>query len=986
MNNQPSRSGAKQPVEPTAPPISPYPRATMRLQFSTSFPFSAAADLVPDLAAMGISHLYASPILAAREGSTHGYDIVDHNTLNEEFGGRAEFDRLVDALHRYGMGLIIDFVPNHMGVGYNDNAWWLNVLEWGEHSPYAGFFDIDWRSSEQTLRGKVLVPVLGEPYGTILESGQLRLAFSREDGGFSVHYYEHRFPVSPRHYGPILNEVMDTYGATTDEHTTALADLSRGFGRLRQGRSAAAQAVAIQRASELKGALAEMVREDDDLAAAIDTVCAAWNGTVGDPRSFDRLHRLLERQAYRLAYWRLAANEINYRRFFDINDLAAIRMERPAVFEITHQLVFRLIHEGAVQGIRLDHIDGLLDPKQYLARLQDAAAYRLVGRGGPPAEHREAVLDQPLYVVVEKILAHHEHLRADWAVSGTTGYDHMAVVNAVLTDPAGEDPLTRTYEDFIGDRRDFERLVIDAKYRTMQETLSSELNVLANRLSRLAKRHRRTRDLSRLALRTALMDIVAHFPVYRSYADSRGVSDADRRDIEWAAGRARSAARTVDTTAYDFVQAVLTGDLLEHYPGQFRRREVVDLAMKIQQFTAPVMAKSVEDTAYYRDARFVARNEVGAEPDQFYASVQAFHYANRARLDEHPFAMVTTATHDHKRGEDVRARLAVLSELPALWAEWIERMAEYGSVFVTPRDEGPAPTLRDQYLLLQTVVGTWPMDLSGPEFPGLDEYRERIQAYAIKAVREAKLETSWTRSDAEYETALRRYVDGLLNPARSSTMLRVIGEIVSQLLVPGAVNGLSQKLLTLTVPGVPDLYQGTDGWDLSLVDPDNRRPVDFDLRRRWISRTAEAPDARARRLLDGWRSGEIKHVVVRAALRLRKEVPDVFAAGDYEPLEIAGERADHLIAYARRGAGTTVVVAVPRCVAPLVADTDVPHVPPERWGDTRILLPDSPAGEISDRISEDAVAPIRTADGPALPAQTVFRRLPVALLVYRAEE
>ncbi|MEX2442412.1 MAG: malto-oligosyltrehalose synthase [Alkalispirochaeta sp.] len=964
------------------PLLPPYPRATIRLQFSSSFTFGAAAEIVPDLSRMGFSHVYASPILEARVGSTHGYDIVNHNQLNREFGGDAEFATLVSTLHDYGMGLIIDFVPNHMGVGYSDNAWWLNVLEWGQHSPYSEFFDIDWNSSEQTLKGKVLVPVLGEPYGIILESEQLRLAFDRRRGSFSVHYYEHRFPLHPRDYRVILEECtaeLSHQGSLQQE----TAELAGAFRKLRAARSASAQAVVIQRGEELKRGLAALVERESEVGDALDRVCTTWNGTEGTPRSFDRLHKLLERQAYRLSYWRLAANEINYRRFFDINDLAAVRMERGEVFEITHQLVLRLVNEGAVQGIRLDHVDGLLDPRQYLERLQESAAYRLIGRGGPPFEPREAALDQPLYVVAEKILAHHEELRTDWATSGTTGYDHMAVVNEVLTDPAGEEPLTRVYEHFVQESRDFDRLVLDAKYRTMQETLASELNILANRMSRLAKRHRRTRDLSRLGLRRALMDIVANFPVYRSYVDKSGVSDADRRDIEWAVARARRAARTVDTTAYDFVLAVLTTDLLTQYPGQFRRREVVELAMKIQQFTAPVMAKSVEDTAYYRDVRFVARNEVGAEPERFFASVQGFHYSARARLERHPFAMVTTATHDHKRGEDVRARLAAISEVPGTWEEWTKRMAEYGEVFTTTRDEGPAPSLQDQYMLLQTIVGTWPFDLRGPEYEGIDEYHRRITNYAIKAAREAKLETSWTRPDEQYEDALERFIAAILNPKRSSTMLRVIAEMVDSVILPGTVNSLSQKLLTLTVPGVPDVYQGTDGWDFSLVDPDNRRPVDFTLRRQWLSAGTShrgEPAQHCHRVLREWRTGEIKHTVVRRTLSLRKRRADLFAAGDYLPLTVEGAQADRILAFARLFRGTIALVVVPRLVAPLLHGSQLPLVPPERWEDTRIVVPDGPMERFINEFTGETSAVTALAEERTIAVSHILATFPVALL------
>lgn len=917
-------------------PVPPYPRATMRVQLSQTMRFPDVTRIVPYMARLGVSHLYASPLLAARKGSTHGYDIVDHNRLNPEFGTAEEFSTMIEALHTHGMGLIIDFVPNHMGVGYSDNAWWLNVLEWGRSSPYAEFFDIDWSPSEQTLRNKVLIPVLGDQYGTVLENGELTLAFDWDQGALSVHYYEHRFPIAPAHYALLIEETAQR------ENSAHLREIAAQFRNIKRGRSASAQALVIRRAEELRRRLADMAARTPAYRSALDETCAHWNGTAGDARSMDRLHRLLERQAYRLAYWRLASNEINYRRFFDINDLAAVRMERPEVFEITHELILSMVRDGIVQGIRLDHVDGLFDPRGYLTRLQDAAAYRLIGASSAaPAAGVELTLDQPLYVVAEKILAPHESLRDDWPISGTTGYDHMALVNELQTDPSGEEELTAALERFTGEKRSFEDVVIAAKYRTMQETLASELNVLANRMSRLAKRSRRTRDFSRLALRNALMDTVAHFPVYRTYVDGSTIDDADRRDIEWAVARGRRHAQAVDTSAYDFVQAVLTTDILDRYPGEFRRREVVELAMKVQQFTSPVMAKSFEDTAFYRDARLISRNEVGSEPDRFYTTVAGFHFACKRRREELPFAMLATATHDHKRGEDVRARLAVISELAGEWATWVERIREYTSGLVSGTEDAPAPTRREQYFLIQTMVGAWPIGLSAPDWNGIESYRDRLVAYAHKAAREAKLDTSWTAPDEEYEAAVTRYIHAILNPSRSPTLLRTISAFVERITVPGIINSLAQKLLTLTVPGVPDLYQGTDGWDYSLVDPDNRRAVDFAAR-----------DAELEAILRGdyhsisqdritWRTGRVKQAVIARVLALRSERPDLFAGGSYEPLETRGTHADRVVAFLRRWQKTAMIVAVPRLPTALLDPaTDDPHIPAAAWLDTEIILPE----------------------------------------------
>jgi len=999
--------------------IPPYPRATFRLQLSADMTFTDAAALVPYLSSLGVSHLYTSPILAARTGSTHGYDIVDHNRLNPELGTEEAFLALVETLHRHGMGLVVDFVPNHMGVGYSDNEWWLNVLEWGRYSPYASFFDIDWNSSEQSLRGKVLIPVLGDQYGNVLEGGELSLQFDAPRGAFGIRYYEHTFPVAPRHYFDLLRDLADA-GTPAGESplperlVEEIGELAGSFRAIGPGKqSASRQALLVRRADELRGALARLVSASPELGSAINRLCTRWNGTVGDERSFDRLHKLLERQSYRLAYWRLASNEINYRRFFDINDLAAIRMEVPEVFEITHQLILRYIGSGAIQGLRLDHVDGLLDPKGYLDRLQEAAAYRLLGRRPSEpdeARHLAGSIDDPLYVVVEKILARHETLRRDWQTSGTTGYDHMARVSELFFEPSAEASLTAAYERFTGTRRDFAARVLEAKRRTMRETLASELNVLANRLSRLAKRSRKTRDLSRLALRSALTEIVARFPVYRSYVDASGPRDEDLRDIEWAVASARKAAETVDTSAYDFIHLVLTTEILERYPGEFKRREVVELAMKVQQFTAPVMAKSFEDTAFYRDARFVGRNEVGAEPEFLYISPQGFHYTCTQRLERSPFAMIGTATHDHKRGEDLRARLNVLSEIPDRWTEWTERFAEYSGAFATahpsggpsgavepspgdaddaPGDTRTVPDLNDRYFLLQTIVGAWPLDLNGPEYTGIDRFRERIAAYAVKAIREAKVHTSWTAVDDEYEQGVARFIEGILNPKRSPTIVRFLEEIAMEIAPAGAVNALGQKLLTLTVPGVPDIYQGTERWDFSLVDPDNRRTPDVAERAAFLEGISpeEAPHPGfVETLCHAWRTGEIKHYIVARTLRYRQAHPDLFALGAYEPLEVIGAHADRVVAFRRIFGEEQAIVVVPRFLAAPLSRSDSSIRPdPAFWGDTSVRIPAHPPLHLSNVF--DGSTPEEAVDGESvtLPVGQILAHTPVALIAAAAK-
>ncbi|MFW6337296.1 MAG: malto-oligosyltrehalose synthase [Alkalispirochaetaceae bacterium] len=952
-------------VESAGPP--PYPRATMRLQFHEGFTFEEAKTLVPYMADLGISHVYASPLLQARPGSTHGYDIVDHNTINREIGDRTSLQEFVDALHARGMGLILDFVPNHMGVGYADNDWWLHVLEWGEASPYAQFFDIDWRPAEESLRGKVLLPVLGERYGAVLEGGELLLRFLPREGAFSVFYYEHRFPISPHHYAELLRKGAEL----VPRAEPSLRPLIREFGNLsKKPRGRKHRSGALKRAEELKGALSRLAASEADVAAACEAACSHYNGEPGEPRSFDELHRLLDAQAYRASYWRLAANEINYRRFFDINDLAGIRVEEPEVMSITHHLIYQLMQDRVIQGLRLDHIDGLRDPKGYLERLQEAAGFRTLGAGrvqGAPGY--ETPLDQPFYVVVEKILAHHEQLREDWPVSGTTGYEFLAQVGELLTSPTSEESLDRIYREFLGEAEEFGTLVQECKYRVMNETLLSELNVLGNQFNRLAKKSRKTRDFSRGGLRRALYEIAARFPVYRTYVDEAGCSEEDRRYIDWAVAQAKKASTMADRTVFDFVHSVLTTEIVDELPRSFRRSDVTSLAMRFQQFTAPVTAKSVEDTAFYRYHRLVSRNEVGGDPERLYASPQAFHIANRNRLSRFPFSMIASATHDHKRGEDVRARLNVISELPGEWEQLIRRIEELSELYLTETEEEPAPSKNDRYLIYQTILGTWPLELGPPDYQGLGEYTERLVGYLTKALRESKVHTSWTNVDEEYERAAEHYLRSLLNPKGSTVILRTFHEGAETLFLPGVVNSLTQTLLKLTVPGVPDIYRGTELWDFTLVDPDNRRPVDFDRRREYLN-GIQSGRFEPGELLADWRSGAIKEYVIYKALSYRKAHPDTFASGAYEPLEATGTEAERLVAFRR---GEECLVVVPRLVAPLLSDAETPL--PRGWEETRIEVPGG--GERYREIFTGRTVEAR--DG-ALVVRELLSEFPLALL------
>jgi (1->4)-alpha-D-glucan 1-alpha-D-glucosylmutase len=889
------------------------PRATYRVQLHADFDFDAAAAIVPYLAELGISHLYVSPITMARPGSRHGYDVVDHARVNPELGGEAGLERLCRALRAGHMGLLLDFVPNHMGVGGADNPAWLDVLQWGRESSYADWMDIDWHPAEETLAGKLLVPFLGAPYAEVLESGELQLRFDA-GGDWSVWYHEHRFPICPRSYGAILGKAPGrSLGAAF-----ALANQVR--------RAPPGEAVAA--AGTLKSELARLAATPAG-GEALEAATAALAGRPGAPRSFRMLHRLLEQQVYRLSYWRVAADEINYRRFFDINDLAGLRVEDERVFARVHALLFALLRDGKADGVRLDHVDGLYDPAGYCRRLQEEAGRNL---GAGPGE-------RPLYLLVEKILAPFERVPESWPVHGTTGYDFMAQATGVFIAEESERSLTRIYARFVPGATDFESELERAKPQILRNNLSSEFTVLARRLTRLAKRHPRTRDFTYQAIREALTDITARFPVYRTYIAEGPPADTDERYVTWATRRAVKAPGLVDDTVYEFIRSVL---LVRWRPDDGETREsaeIREIARKFQQLTGPVMAKSMEDTAFYRHTRFVALNEVGSEPSRWGVSVAGFHHEAAARGDAAPGAMLATASHDHKRGEDVRARLAVLSEMPREWAHSLRRFSRLNRSRRRSVADAPAPSRSAEYLYYQTVLGAWPMNLSTGDARAMTAFAERIEAYMIKAAREAKLHTHWARPDEAYETGMREFVRATLDPGRSAAFLRDMQRLVERVAPPGAINGLAQAVLKYTAPGVPDLYQGTELWDLSLVDPDNRRPVDYDTR---IAAFVQAGAGDLRGLLPGWRDGRIKLALIAALLAARRRRPELFAGGSYAPVEAAGPAAQRLLAFIRRHGEQALLVVVPRLSAHAVTDEATLQLDAGAWADT-VLAPEAEA-------------------------------------------
>lgn len=851
------------------------PRATYRLQFRDGMTFERAAEIVPYLADLGASHLYASPMFTAAPGSTHGYDVADHQALDPALGGEAGFARLAEALRRHELGLLLDIVPNHMAVS-TANPWWRDVLKHGRASAFSNHFDIDWQAA------KLLLPVLGEPYGEALEEGKFALKLDEQSGEPVFSYYDLSLPFAPASVEAFL---VGESGSASDR--TSLEQ-------------------AIQPANADK----------------------------------NLLHQVHEAQIWRLAYWRLAREALTYRRFFEIADLIGVRVEDAAVFADVHSLALKLVREGIVDGLRIDHIDGLADPKAYLAAVREASG-----------------LD---YVVVEKILGPGEELRGGWACAGTTGYEMARLITALQVEPAGRAAMTREWCNFTGDDPDFHHQVLAAKRRILTVNLAGELDALVRLAHSLAVEDIATRDFGKDALRLAIVELAANLPVYRTYIDASGPSEEDRALIERAAGRVEHGREVEDDRVIAFIASLL----LDPAAGSRSRSEFVT---RFQQTTGPLMAKAVEDTVFYRYNRLIALNEVGAEPDEFGISADAFHVAMKRRAETWPYALSATSTHDTKRGEDARARLAVLSEMPEEWVAAVSRWHEGARDLRKDLPRGPAPSRSTEWLFYQALAGAWPADLSLQDEAGLQELAERLVAFMTKALREAKRQTSWTDQNEPYEAAVEAYVRGVFSPERRS-FLREIRALIAAIEPAGIVNSLAQLALKLTLPGVPDIYQGCEILDYSMVDPDNRRPVDFNLRQDLLEDVRELSPAQA---MERWREGLPKLWLTERLLQLRRAEPDLFNRGGYEAVDVTGDEAAHVLAFCRAAGDKKLIVAVPRLV--------LRHCEPERhswianaFSRTMLVLSDGPAS-------------YRTLNGEAfaegkIPLSALWRDLPVAVL------
>ena len=985
-----------------APAQRRIPRATYRLQFNPNFTFADAQAQIAYLHALGISDCYASPIFQSASGSMHGYDICDHSQLRDVLGGEADFDAFAAALRASGMGLILDIVPNHMGIGDSCNPWWSDVLENGPGSTYASYFDIDWQPVRPELENKVLLPLLEDQYGTVLEAGKLRLAY--EDGAFTIFYYATRLPVAPRTYRYILRHTLEWLEQQLDGEHAYVQELQSILTAIHYlpPRLALPPDKRAERNREkeiIKRRLAALVTNAPAVQTALHATLRAFNGDTSDPTSFDLLDKLLEEQAYRPAYWRVAAEEINYRRFFDINELAAIRVEHPEVFQATHALTLRLLADGKATGLRIDHPDGLWDPPRYFRQLQESYAKLVASRRDASWQHSQAAdcmtPEQHPYVVAEKILASGETLPHSWVVDGTTGYDFLNAVNGLFVQRENAAVFQTTYSHFIGDATSIGQLTNSAKKMIMLVSLASEINELSQQLERIAECNRRYRDFTLGSLTFAIREVIACLPIYRTYMTGpESVTPRDRTAIEAAVAEAKKRNPRTAEAIFDFLLDTLLFRNVERFAAE-DRAHLTDFVMKFQQLSGPVMAKGVEDTVFYRYNRLVSLNEVGGHPEHFGTTLADFHEQNAARQQHWPHAMLASSTHDTKRSEDVRARINVLSELPAAWLAGLARWAECNAGKKTPVDGELAPDANDEYLLYQTLLGVWPFELLGEAgaTPPPGELIERVAAYMLKATKEAKVHTSWVNPNTAYDSAMRDFVYAVLAETGTSPFWELMLPLLRQVAFYGQFNALSQVLLKLTSPGVPDIYQGNELWDFSLVDPDNRRPVDYAQRRVLLmhlkERIAHAGSDRvslAQEVLRNSHDGRIKLYLTERALDLRRAQPDLFAFGSYVPLEAQGARRGHVCAFARQYGSAVALTVAPRWFASLCGGQLEPPLGAAAWGNTRLALPAEQVGWRYEHVLTGEILRVSWQDGQAgLPLAALCRNFPVALLT-RLEE
>jgi len=1001
------------------------PIATYRLQFNREFKFVRAKEIVHYLSDLGISDIYASPYFKAKEGSLHGYDIVDPNRLNPEVGTEDDYNGLIDELRKFGMGQILDIVPNHMCVLTKDNLWWRDVLENGISSAYENFFDIDWEPVKKELRNKVLLPILGDQYGKVLENQEIKLSF--EDGAFFIYYYDNKFPIRPQTYTLVLEHQIDELKNLLSGENLHLMELLSIITALKHlppyTETEHEKMSERQREKEVtKKRLGNLYNESPEIRIFIDQNIKLFNGIKGEPGSFDLLDRLLSEQLYRLSYWRVATEEINYRRFFDINELASIRMENPVVFEETHKLIFKLIREGKVTGLRVDHPDGLYNPLEYFQRLQRGCflCLRLVHLGMVKEDIPSNVLEslkkndslyfphtdvesgieseileqynqissadpkfKPFYIVGEKILIRDERMPEDWPIFSTTGYVFLNTLNGIFVDTENMKAFEEIYTRSIKAKLNYHEIIYEKKKLITHVSMASEINTLGYYLNRLSEKNRHTRDFTLNSLTSAIVEVIAFFPVYRTYSNATGINERDRRYIELAVSKSKKKNPAISGFIFDFLKDVLLLNYSESF-SDADKKEWIDFVMRFQQITGPVMAKGLEDTAFYIYNRLVSLNEVGGSPDRFGTSLETFHGKNIERIKFWPNALIATSTHDTKRSEDVRARINVLSETPEEWWKCLINWRRLNKKKKPVVEGQRVPDENEEYLLYQTLIGVWPAgSINEAEY---DVLKKRIKDYMLKAIREAKVNTSWISPNTIYEDALLIFIEKVMDNKSDNQFLKDFVPFQRKISHCGMFNSLSQTLLKITSPGVPDFYQGTEIWDFSLVDPDNRRPVDYGMRMKMFeeikSRESEVGSFMlAKELLTNKDNGKVKLYLIYKALNYRKAHRDLFETGEYIPLETMGEKANNICVFVRRIGNTRAIAVAPRFFAKLISENDGLPLGKEIWKDTFIVIPFADIGAKYRNVFTGEIATVASYKGAtALFLSDIFMNFPVALM------
>ncbi|MBU2574712.1 MAG: malto-oligosyltrehalose synthase [Elusimicrobia bacterium] len=927
------------------------PLATYRLQLNKDFPFGSARGVVPYLSRLGISHLYASPVFKARAGSLHGYDVVDPAVINPELGGEEGLKELSAALNKAGLSIMQDIVPNHMAYD-SENAMIMDVLEKGPRSACRDFFDIDWDHIYENLRGRLLTPFLGSFYGEALENGELRLAY--DEAGLSLNYYRLKLPLRMESYikvfGGEIGALESALGAENPELSNFIGTVS-----LLKTLSAPAGAEYPEgQFAHAKKMLWALYTGAPAIKDFMDGELARLNGKKGETAGFDALDELVSSQFFRPSYWKVAAEEINYRRFFTINELISLRIEEPRVFDYVHGAALRLVKDGVVSAFRVDHVDGLIDPQRYLERLREAA--------GPE-----------VYISVEKILAPGEELPSGWAVQGTTGYDFTNYANGVFCRRESEKEFSRFYYRFTGLETPYDDLVCAKKRMIISRHLAGNIDNLAHMMKKASASDRYGRDITLYGLRRALVEVMANFPVYRTYINGEsGPCEAEKTYIRSAVEKARG---RLPGFGYElnFIEAFLMMGTHKS-PQDESGKDVLAFVMNFQQYTAPLMAKGFEDTILYIYNKLTSLNEVGSAPNLFGFTLEQFHEFNLNRAKSWPLTMNATATHDTKRGEDVRARINILSEMPREWNAKLRAWAKLNLSKKRRRASGDEmPDRNDEYLIYQTLLGAWPAEDPLPQ-----DFPERVKAYAVKAAREAQVNTNWIKPNLEYEGAITAFLEKALAEGPENRFLEDFKPFQKKLAFYGAFNSLSQTLLKIASPGVPDFYQGAELWDLSLVDPDNRRPVDFRLREGLLSDIEAGWAADPAKLLTGLLaeipSGRVKLFLIWRALAVRGEMDALFEKGGYTPLSVEGAHKESVIAFVRSFEGAHVIAAAPRFIAGFTPEGAAPLG--ELWKDTRLVLPDSLPKTWTETLSGREVKA-----GPDLPASELFKNFPCALAV-----